>query len=382
MSGTLILMGSWNGIELEDLTLTSARLTLRPWQPADAADVFAAASTDHDMREFLPIPDPYTRADADHFVTSIGVGPRTDGTGLSCALVETASGKLVGGADIRLPGPRRRLCDVGYATYPPGRGHGYAAEAADALARWAFENDVERVALFASVRNPASQRTALKAGFRYEGIQRHGLPARSGYDDAAQFARLASDSGEPIPPFLPPLPAEGLSDGVIVLRAPLAADAAGFYEETSDPVTLSWEFDDDPIDPAVIATKLDRAGLLWLVGSMGRLTMLDVETGRYAGSMQLRSAGPPQVAEIGYAVHPAFRGRGYTTRGLLLLTDWAFREAGYNRLELGAKFANIASQKAALNAGFVEAGIQPGRLRNVDGTFSDEAQFALLNPSV
>jgi RimJ/RimL family protein N-acetyltransferase len=63
-----------------------------------------------------------------------------------------------------------------------------------------------------------------------------------------------------------------------------------------------------------------------------------------------------------------------------LLAEWAFGAADFVRLELGAKVANIASQRAALTAGFTPDGVRPGRLRNPDGTFSDEARFALDRP--
>ena len=77
-------------------------------------------------------------------------------------------------------------------------------------------------------------------------------------------------------------------------------------------------------------------------------------------------------------MHPAFRGRGYTTRALRLLSDVGVRaRPASSRLELGAKVANIASQKAARRRrASTPDGIGPSRLRNPDGTFSDEARFA------
>jgi RimJ/RimL family protein N-acetyltransferase len=118
--------------------------------------------------------------------------------------------------------------------------------------------------------------------------------------------------------------------------------------------------------------------LEWRVGSSARVTIEDVASGRFAGSVQLRVAGPPQVGGVGYTVHPDFRGRGYTTRALRLLAGWAFESARFVRLELGAKTANIASQKAAANAGFEPDGLRAQRLRNPDGTFSDEVRYVLL----
>jgi RimJ/RimL family protein N-acetyltransferase len=79
-------------------------------------------------------------------------------------------------------------------------------------------------------------------------------------------------------------------------------------------------------------------------------------------------------------VHPDFRGRGYTTRALRLVAEWAFAQAGFVRLELGAKLHNVASQRAAAAAGFEPDGVAAARLRNADGTFSDEARYALVHP--
>ena len=61
-----------------------------------------------------------------------------------------------------------------------------------------------------------------------------------------------------------------------------------------------------------------------------------------------------------------------------MLCAWAFSTADIERLELGAKVANIASQKSALRAGFESDGVLRSRLRNPDGTFSDEARFAMV----
>ena len=60
----------------------------------------------------------------------------------------------------------------------------------------------------------------------------------------------------------------------------------------------------------------------------------------------------------------------------------AFADGGFARLELGAKTANLASRRAALAAGFAPDGVRAARLRNPDGSYSDEVRFALINPSV
>jgi RimJ/RimL family protein N-acetyltransferase len=122
--------------------------------------------------------------------------------------------------------------------------------------------------------------------------------------------------------------------------------------------------------------------LQWLVGATASMAIVDEATGHFAGELDVRHGGPPQVGNIGYTVDPAFRGRGYTTRALRLLIPWAFDTAGFARLELGAKADNVASQKAALHAGFEPDGVMQARLRNPDGSFSDEVRFALTSPRI
>jgi RimJ/RimL family protein N-acetyltransferase len=372
-------MGAYAGVELSDLVLTSERLILRPWEPGDA-DAVHEAMQDRRMHEFLPLPDPYTRADAVAFVTEFGDEGRATARGIGCALVETATGRVVGSAALRLPAPRHVSAEIGYAVYPGGQGNGYAAEASRALAGWAFEHDVRRVEIISSVGNLASVRSALAAGFRFEGVMRADVLIPAGITDGAVFGRLAEDSGAPIAPVVPGLPAAGLSDGVVTVRPLLPEDADGLFGQEDDPVTRSWEFTAERAERTMYVGMCAAARLHWLVGPVLRMAIVDVATGSYAGMVNVRLQGPPNIGGIGYAVHPDFRGRSYTARALRLVAAWAFDEGGFARLELGAKEANVASQKAALSGGFEPDGVREARLRNHDGTFSNEVRFAAVNP--
>jgi RimJ/RimL family protein N-acetyltransferase len=371
-------VGVWNDIELDDLELRTERLILRALRGSDA-DAVHEAMQHRGMHEFLPLPDPYTTADAAEFVNVISQNGRRHGTGLDSALVERSSGALAGTASIRLPRGERTGAEIGYAVYPHAQGKGYAAEASRALTGWAFHHDVGRVQIRCAVRNLASAKTALNAGFRFEGVLRRDVLTPAGLRDGAVFARLLDDAGDPIAPTAPPLPVDGLSDGVVRLRVREPADLDAVLEEENDPETRRWEFTDHFPSRQRCATVLERAALDWLVGQVLRMSVVDVASGDVAGSIQLRLAGPPQVANVGYGVHPRFRG-GYAGRALRLLCRWAFEQADFARLELGAKVGNVASQKAALAGGFLPDGIRARRLRNPNGSFSDEARFALVNP--
>jgi RimJ/RimL family protein N-acetyltransferase len=373
-------MGRFEGVELDDVELSGDRLVLRRWR-ADDADRVHSVMQDPSMRVFLALPDPYSPAEALRFVTELGQEGRTNGLGLGCAVVERAGGRLVGSAELRLGDDP----EIGYWIAPDAQEHGYAREATSVLTEWGFSLGLSRVRLACDVRNLASIRTALAAGFRFEGVARDGITSAGGgcipprRGDLARFARLPGDPPGRVPHSFAPLPPDGLTDGVLRLR-PLRPDDAPAMAETDDPLTLAWGFTGEPHPPDEVRRMAAHAGLEWLVGSVAVFTMEDVATGRLAGSLRLRKPGPPQVGGIGYVVHPDFRGRGYTTRALRLLVAWAFEVADFARLELGAKVGNDASLRAAASAGFEPDGVRRRRLRNPDGTFSDEVRCALINP--
>lgn len=59
-----------------------------------------------------------------------------------------------------------------------------------------------------------------------------------------------------------------------------------------------------------------------------------------------------------YWAHPDFRGRGTTTTLVQHACDWAFDDAGLERLELGYRVNNPASAAVARKAGFVKEGLE------------------------
>lgn len=366
-------MARFQDVELADLELTSERLLLRRWRESDASRVHAVMQ-DVSMYEHLAVPNPYTADAARMFVTFLGHEGRDEGTGIGCAVIERETDLVVGSAALRL-GVNR---DVGYWIATDSRGHGYAAEAARTLAGFGFDLGLPVVRLFCDVRNLPSARTALKAGFAFEGIGAEGGPTDR-VRDLARFARRPDDPPGPIATTFTPLPPDGLRDDVLAVRALKPGDAAELVE-TDDELTLRVGFGGPPHTLIRAESAAARAGLISMVGAASSMAMVDLATGRLAGSLTLRQAGPPQIGGIGYVVHPFFRGRGYTARALRLLVPWAFGPGNFARLELGAKTTNVASQRAALAAGFETDGVRRGRLRNVDGTFADEVRFALLNP--
>ncbi|HEX2904180.1 MAG TPA: GNAT family N-acetyltransferase [Jatrophihabitans sp.] len=364
-------MGTWNGLELDGLELQSGELLLRPWSPADAPLV-ADIMRDDRMSEYLPLPRPYTLRDARDYVTRFAVDGRRTGTRIECAM--ELAGELVGSAALQLPGAGHEPA-IGYWVAGSHWGKGLATRAARALADFGFAQGLHRIEIRADQANTASAAVALQAGFRYEGTLRSSNRSQHGWSDHALFARLDTDPGERIAAGLPRL--RRLADDRIELRPVTAADWPVLLAEAANAESRRWGFGDEP-DEAAMRARAAAAGLQWLTGRSASMLILDLESGQGAGTISLWRSGPPGVARIGYGILPEFRGQRFTTRALRLLTNWAFEQAGLARLELGCKVDNVASARSAELAGFVRDARLAGRLRNPDGSYSDEIGFGLV----
>ncbi|MDN5790731.1 MAG: precorrin-6A synthase (deacetylating) [Micrococcales bacterium] len=202
---------------------------------------------------------------------------------------------------------------------------------------------------------------------------------RHGWVIDAYLLRPPGDERGPALPAWPRM--ESLSDGVVSLRPITAADWAVLLEEHNDEESLRWDFTGEPLTERHARRNAARAPRDWSGGRAARCVIVDEASRAAAGTISAVRMGPPDVALIGYGVLPAFRGRGLATRALTLLADWVMRETPIGRLELGHKIDNVVSGKVATGAGFLAEGVHAGRLRNADGTFSDEVSYARIRAS-
>lgn len=69
----------------------------------------------------------------------------------------------------------------------------------------------------------------------------------------------------------------------------------------------------------------------------------------------------PGIVEIGYWLHPAFRGHGLATRAARLLTTAALAEPGVSAVEIRHDKANVASGGVPRRLGYVLVGEAPNR---------------------
>lgn len=184
------------GESFPDNTISTHRLELRPYRAEDAPDV-AAACRDELTQRWLPLPNPYTDADALAWCTEMAPGFRTSGEGIEWAAVRRADGRLVGSFGLKRTDWRARSSEIGYWVAPWARGDGLAVEAVIAIGRWLLlEQRFERLVLRGATGNIASQRVAEKAGFTREGVARNAGFTNAERVDLVVFSLIPADVDE------------------------------------------------------------------------------------------------------------------------------------------------------------------------------------------
>ncbi|MDA8340642.1 MAG: GNAT family protein [Actinomycetota bacterium] len=152
-------------------TLQTARLRLRPFEEADASDLYALHSNAYVLR-FWDAPPWTDRGRAGRFVTTCREMAEA-GTGARLAVDRVSDEAFIGWCSLNRWNPDHRSASLGYCFSEAAWGHGYATEAARELLRWAFDSlDLNRVQAETDTRNVASARVLEKLGFVREGTLR------------------------------------------------------------------------------------------------------------------------------------------------------------------------------------------------------------------
>jgi len=166
-----------------------------------------------------------------------------------------------------------------------------------------------------------------------------------------------------------------LTDGVVRLRPPEAADAGWIVEACRDPVNQRWLPGlPDPYGPADADWWLQHCRRGWDEATAAPFLILDAETGARLGAIEVRFGAPP---DVGYWLAPEGRGRGAMTRALVLVSRYAFEERGVESIELFTLPDNVASQGVAERAGFTRRGTRRQHIPRRDGSFADAIRYVL-----
>ena len=178
---------------MEKLSLSTANLELVPPAPEDE-DAVLAACQDPETQNWVPIPVPYTRADAHEYVTTHTDTTWANGTEYTWTI--RSEGTLAG--VVGLYRVKDGSADLGYWMDPAFRGKGLLTEACSAVIDFALAQAPEglgvvRIGWNAYAGNFGSARVAQKLGFHFEGTARLGSALRGELRNDWGGSLLASD---------------------------------------------------------------------------------------------------------------------------------------------------------------------------------------------
>jgi len=183
-----------------DPPLTDGVVLLRRWHEHDLGCVEEAAE-DPEIPQGTTVPATFTPADGLAWIERQW-SRADDGTGLSQAIADAASGEALGAAV--LMARAQGSVEIGYWLVPHARGRGVGSRAVALLAHWAVTAaGIPRVEALVVPENVVSQRVLEKAGFRREGHLRSALDLGGGRTDALLYSLLPADVADEFSPSRP-----------------------------------------------------------------------------------------------------------------------------------------------------------------------------------
>jgi RimJ/RimL family protein N-acetyltransferase len=173
-------------------TLTTERLVLRAFAPADAPLVEALAG-EVEVAQTTNLPHPYPPGAAVEWIEA-GQHAAAQGQRYPFAIVRHADGALLGGITLWLTSEHQRG-ELGYWVGRPYWGQGYATEAAARVVAYAFEElGLRRVTAQALRYNRASTRVMEKVGMLHEGTLRQHIYHWGAFKDVDVYGVLRPDA--------------------------------------------------------------------------------------------------------------------------------------------------------------------------------------------
>jgi ribosomal-protein-alanine N-acetyltransferase len=171
------------------LLLTTARLTLRPLQDADAGALFSLFSDPRVMRYWSS--PPWIDVARAHELIATDLAAMHDGEYVRLGLQIRNTGELVGTCTLFNFNSQCRRAELGYALHGDWWGRGYMHEALVALLGVGFDAlGLNRVEADVDPRNVGSVKSLERLGFRNEGLLRERWIVNGEVSDSGLYGLL------------------------------------------------------------------------------------------------------------------------------------------------------------------------------------------------
>lgn len=177
---------------MDQPTVHSNRILLRPFAPEDAATVQLLAGEYEIADTTLNVPHPYEDGMAEQWISGHGKQFQA-GTNAVFAIVDKKSLQLIGAVSLTIDKDLRKA-ELGYWIGRPYWNQGYATEAAKSIVDYGFKQlRLNRIVARHFVRNPASGKVMLKVGMVHEGTLRKDTIKWGEYEDLRLYGLLRGD---------------------------------------------------------------------------------------------------------------------------------------------------------------------------------------------
>jgi RimJ/RimL family protein N-acetyltransferase len=175
-------------------------------------------------------------------------------------------------------------------------------------------------------------------------------------------------------------PSVPLTDGVVQLRPWHADDLEQLLVCCADPEVPRWTLMPDPYEREHGIAFLGNVDEEWRSGTGAPFCVTPADSPDVVGgAVGVFPRDGRRLGGIGYWIGAEHRRRGYATRAVELLCDWAFHEAGFERLVADVITGNEASMRVLERAGFrLEGYIAEGILQR--GIRREGVLYTLARP--
>ncbi len=110
---------------------------------------------------------------------------------------------------------------------------------------------------------------------------------------------------------------------------------------------------------------------------LGVWAIIDNNTSKMIGTIELYNHSPLFKAELGYALSPKYWGLGIVPEAVNEVVAYAFEFLALKRLEVGLFLDNIQSKRVCEKTGFTFEGVSRNGYIRYDGKILDKANYAM-----
>jgi RimJ/RimL family protein N-acetyltransferase len=172
-----------------------------------------------------------------------------------------------------------------------------------------------------------------------------------------------------------------LTDGEIVVRPPVAEDAAGLYQavvETMDELERWMSLATEDYSITRLVTWIEKQPETWQARTNFNFLIFDSNTGEILGLYFLNQVDWfHRMASLGYWVRSSQRGRGIAAGAANLVTRFGFESLELLRVEVVVSVENQASLRVAEKLGAHKEGILRNRIY-VRGQIGEAVMHSLV----